>query len=721
MIEKACGCGCCGAAAAPAGAVPAAEEGMSVYLLGGLDCADCAAKLEKRIASLAGVRQAKVNFATAKLAVAHTLSDAAIIKAVEGAGYRARRAGAPEEAPPGWRRDSRTLATLASGLLLAAAAGSDLLGAAPAWTASVYALAALTGGGHAARSGLSGLKSLSLDMNFLMTVAVIGAAAIGEWSEGATVAFLFSLGNTLQTYTLDKTRRAVRALMELAPSEATVLAGGIEERRPVAAIVPGSVILVRPGERVALDGIVRDGHSAVDEAALTGESLPVEKTAGDKVYAGTVNQHGVLAIEVAKPAADSTLAKIMHLVEEAQAQRAPSQQFVDKFARYYTPAVLTAAAAIMLLPWLAFAQPFAPWFYKGLVLLVISCPCALVISTPVSVVAAIGNASKRGVLIKGGAYLEKLGSLRAVAFDKTGTFTHGRPRVTDVIPLDGLAAADLLALAAAVEKWSEHPVARAIVAAAAGRELKPAAAFRALVGRGAQAEVDGAVVYVGNARLFVDLGHSLAQHEAVLAGLEAAGKTAMLVGTAETILGVVAVADTLRADSAAAVAALRRAGIGHVAMLTGDNRRAADAVAASIKLDGAYSELMPADKVRVVRDLAGRYGGVAMVGDGVNDAPALASADVGVAMGAAGSDAALETADIALMADDLGKLAYVIRLSRKTVAVIKENIAFAVAVKAVFIALTFAGLANLWLAVFADTGAALLVTLNGMRLMRELG
>ncbi len=719
MIERACGCGGCGAAVEAAGAVPV-EEGMSVYLLGGLDCADCAAKLEKRIAALAGVRQATVNFATAKLAVAHTLSDQAIIKAVERAGYSARRADAPAEPAPNWRREPRTLATLASGLLLAVAAGLDLLDAATAWTAPVYTLAALAGGWHAARSGLSGLKSLTLDMNFLMTVAVIGAAALGEWSEGATVAFLFSLGNTLQTYTLAKTRRAVRALMELAPSEATVLAGGAEERLAVTAIAPGSVIVVRPGEKVALDGVVRNGHSAVDEAALTGESLPVEKTAGDTVYAGTVNQYGVLEVEVVKPAADSTLAKIMHLVEEAQAQRAPSQQFVDKFARYYTPAVLTAAAAVMVMPWLAFGQPFAPWFYKGLVLLVISCPCALVISTPVSIVAAIGNASKRGVLIKGGAYLEKLGALRAVAFDKTGTLTRGRPQVTDVIPLGGLAADQLLALAAAVEKWSEHPIARAIAAAAAGLELKPASAFRALVGRGAQAEVNGAVVYVGNARLFAELGHGIARQEAVLASLEAAGKTAMLVGTAEALYGVIAVADTLRDDSAAAVAALRRAGVGHVAMLTGDNRRAAAAVAARLKLDGVYSELMPADKVRAVKDLAGRYGGVVMVGDGVNDAPALAAADVGVAMGVAGSDAALETADIALMADDLGKLAYVIRLSRKTLTIIKENIVFAVAVKAVFVVLTFAGFANLWLAVFADTGASLLVTLNGMRLMRKL-
>ncbi len=719
MIEKACGCGCCGAAAATAGAAPA-EEGMSVYLLGGLDCADCAAKLEKRIAALAGVRQATVNFATAKMAVAHTLSDAAIIKTVERAGYRARRADAPTDHASGWRRDPRTLATLASGLLLAAAVGLDILGAAAGWTAAAYALAALAGGWHAARTGLSGLRSLTFDMNFLMTVAVIGAAAIGEWSEGAMVAFLFSLGNTLQTYTLDKTRRAVRALMELAPSEATVLDGDAEERRAVAAISPGSVIVVRPGERIALDGVVSDGHSAVDEAALTGESLPVEKKAGDAVYAGTLNQYGVLAIEVTKAAADSTLAKIMHLVEEAQSQRAPSQQFVDKFARYYTPAVLTAAAAVMVLPWLAFGQPFAPWFYKGLVLLVISCPCALVISTPVSVVAAIGNASRRGVLIKGGAYLEKLGTLRAVTFDKTGTLTHGRPRVTDAIPLGGLTCEQLLALAAAVEKWSEHPVAQAIVTAAAGLELKPAAAFRALVGQGAQAEVEGTVVYVGNARLFTGLGHDLARHEAVLAGLEEAGKTAMLVGTAEIIYGVVAVADTLRDDSADAIAALRRAGVAHVAMLTGDNRRSAEAVAACLKLDGVHSELMPADKVRVVKDLADRYGGVAMVGDGVNDAPALAAADIGVAMGVVGSDAALETADIALMADDLGKLAYVIRLSRKTVAVIKENIIFAIAVKAVFVVLTFAGLTNLWLAVFADTGASLLVTLNGMRLMRKL-
>lgn len=718
MADKNCGCSCCGAVAAPAPAAPPEPGGVSVFFLGGLDCADCAAKLEKKIAALAGVSAAAVNFAAGKLMVTHTISDEAIIRAVGQAGYQARRAVTPMGPAAGWRRDPRTLATVVSGALLAAAAVLDASGAAPA--APFYALAALAGGWHAAKSGLYGLRSLSLDMNFLMAVAVAGAAAIGEWSEGATVAFLFSFGNTLQTYTMDKTRRAIRALMALAPAEATVVRGGAELRLPVAAVAVGETIVVRPGERIALDGVVTDGCSAVDEAAITGESLPVEKTIGDAVYAGAVNGHGVLNIEVTRPAADSTLARIMHLVEEAQAQRAPSQQFVDVFAKYYTPAVLAAAVGVMALPWLAFGQPFAPWFYKGLVLLVISCPCALVISTPVSVVAAIGNASKRGVLIKGGAFLEKLGAVKAVAFDKTGTLTHGRPAVTDVIPLNGVDADAVLAVAAAVERWSEHPVARAVTDRAAGLAVPPVTGFKALVGQGARAEVDGETVYVGSARLFAGLGHDPAAHEAVLAGLEADGKTVMLVGTARVVLGVVAVADTPREDGGKAVAALRRAGVAHVTMLTGDNRRVAEAVAGRLDIDEVYSELLPGDKAAAVRDLAGRYGAVVMVGDGVNDAPALAAADVGIAMGVAGTDAALETADVALMADDLGKLAYAVTLGRKTVAVIKQNIAFAIAVKVLFLALTFAGLANLWLAVFADMGASLIVTLNGMRLMRRL-
>lgn len=697
----------------------------SVYRIEGMDCADCAAKLEKKILALTGVRIASVNFGAGKMTVEHSLTDNDIIKAVQTAGYQAvcdngmaSRPGALLAGP--WWRKPRSLATIASGILLVTGILMEWLEASDHISISFYLAAMIVGGYHVAKSGLYGLKSMTMDTNFLMTIAAIGAMSIGEWSEGATVVFLFSLGNALQAYTLDKTRESIRALMELAPREALVLRNGVELRLPVEEIVIGDMIIVKPGERIAMDGKVLSGISTVNQAPITGESMPVDKSVGDSVYAGTVNEQGALEIEVTKLAADSTLAKIMHMVEEAQAEKAPMQQFVDVFAKYYTPAVILAALGLMVIPSLIFSQPFDIWFYRALVLLVISCPCALVISTPVSIVSGIGNASRRGVLIKGGAHLEQMGRIKSIAFDKTGTLTIGKPVVTDVIPFGNMEQDVLLQLTAAVEKWSEHPLAQAIVAKTNGTSVKQATHFKALVGRGAQADVDGQTIYVGNRRLFEEIGHVLTLYEDRLVALEQQGKTVMLAGSDREILGVIAVADTLRENSAQALTSLRLAGVQNVAMLTGDNQRVAATIAAKLHIDSFYSELLPEDKVSVIKELAYHYGSVAMVGDGVNDAPALATADVGIAMGVAGSDTALETADIALMSDDLSKLAYVVMLSRKTVAIIKQNITFSLVVKLLFVLGTFAGFVNLWLAVLADTGASLLVTLNGMRLAREI-
>ncbi|KAB2889613.1 MAG: cadmium-translocating P-type ATPase [Desulfobulbaceae bacterium] len=695
----------------------------TVFRISGMDCVDCAEKLEKRISAMPGVRTASVNFGAAKLTVEHKIADSLIIQAVKQAGYKAHKVNKTDRQPLGksiWWKNTRLLTTIVSGVVLAIAAILDWTGIANTFVIPLYALATVVGGFHSAKSGYYSLRSLSLDMNFLMTVAVIGAAAIGEWSEGAAVAFLFSFGNTLQAYTLDKTRQSIRSLMELAPPEALVRRGKEEVRLHVEEIVVGDIVIIKPGERIAMDGIVLRGISAVNQAAITGESIPVEKTTGDSVYAGTMNEHGGLEIEVTKTADNSTLARISHLVEEAQGQKAPSQQFVEVFAKYYTPLVLVAAAGIMVLPWLLFQQPFAPWFYNGLVLLVISCPCALVISTPVSIVSAIGNASRRGVLIKGGAYLEQMGTIKAVAFDKTGTLTQGRPEVTDIVATHGYTDSEILRLAASIEKWSEHPLAQAVVKRANGLELKTAIHFKALVGRGAQAQVDGQMMYIGNLRLFDELGFDLAQHEDRLADLELQGKTVILLGAQKSIYGMIAVADTLREDSRAALEALHRTGVKHISMLTGDNERVASAIAGKLELDDYYSELLPEDKVATIKKIVGKYGNVVMVGDGVNDAPALAVSTVGVAMGVAGSDVALETADVALMTDDLSKLAYIIKLSHKTLAIIKQNIAFSILIKIIFLVLLPLGLGNLWLAVFADTGASLLVTLNGMRLMRRL-
>lgn len=701
------------------------QEGLhkTVFRITGMDCGDCAAKLENKIAALPGVRSATINFGAGKMTVEHAILDAAIIRAIKLAGYSADKVEKIFRQPlvkPIWWKNARTLATISSGILLAVATGSDWLGMSERIVILLYALTVIVGGFYVAIRGLYSLRSFSLDMNFLMTTAIIGAAAIGEWGEGATVAFLFSFGNTLQTYTMEKTRRSIQTLMELAPPEALVKRNRQEIRLPVEDIVVGDTIIVKPGERIAMDGIVCGGASAVNQATITGESIPIEKTAGDPVYAGTVNEHGALEIRVTKSVADSTLAKISHLVEEAQGQKAPSQQFVDVFAQYYTPLVLVAAVGVMVLPWLAFHQPFAPWFYNGLVLLVISCPCALVISTPVSIVSAIGNASRHGVLIKGGAYLEQMGSIKAIAFDKTGTLTKGRPTVTDIVLANGFSETEFLEIAGGIEKWSEHPLAHAVVDRAKGLALKPATLFKALAGRGTQAEVEGQTVYIGNLRLFIELGHDSVKFGADLADLEQQGKTVMLMGTQEFIYGMIAVADTLRENSKDAIKALHGAGMKHISMLTGDNDRVADAIARKLDLDDFYSELLPEDKVAAVKKIAREYGNVVMVGDGVNDAPALAMATVGIAMGVAGSDTALETADVALMTDDLGKLPYIIKLSHKTVAIIKQNISFSLLIKMIFLVFLMFGKGNLWLAVFADMGASLLVTLNGMRLMRRL-
>lgn len=694
-----------------------------VFLISGMDCGDCAANLERRLAAVPKIRSATVSFALGKLIIEHSLADAEIVRLVQQAGFGAvreeNRRRAAVDAP--WWKNYRTVATMVSGVLLVVATGMDWTATAARATDYLFGLAAIIGGFHAARSGIYGLRSLTFDMNFLMTVAIIGAAAIGEWNEGAAVAFLFSLGNTLQSYTLDRTRQSIRSLMELAPPEATVKRGTSEMRLPVEEIAVGEVIIVRPGERIAMDGVIRSGASAINEATITGESIPVEKSEGDRVYAGTLLAHGALEITVTRSADESTIARITHLVEEAQAAKAPAQQFVDVFASYYTPLVLIAAAGVMLVPWLLFEQPFAPWFYNGLVLLVISCPCALVISTPVSIVAAIGNASRHGVLIKGGVYLEQMGVIRAIAFDKTGTLTQGRPLVTDIIPGAGCTETEVLRTAAAVEKWSEHPLAKAIVERTGGMEGLPVSTnFKALVGRGAQAEVEGRTVFIGNLRLFEERGIELTEFRQTLGELEQGGKTVMLLGEGDRILGMIAVADAIREDSRQAVRDLHQAGIRHVTMLTGDNSRVAAAIAARIDLDAFYSDLLPEDKVAAVKKIATKFDKVVMVGDGVNDAPALATASIGVAMGVAGSDVALDTADIALMTDDLGKLSYLVRLSRKTMAIIRQNIGFSILVKTIFLLSLVLGMANLWLAVFADVGASLLVTLNGMRLMRRI-
>lgn len=694
----------------------------SVFRLSGLDCADCAVKLEKKVRGVAGVSAVSVNFGASKMTVEHTAPIESILKAVDEAGYGAELEGAgkrPEEVSF-WKRNRRALLTVVSGVALGAGFVLSLLGIEEKFLFPFYLLAMVSGGFYVGRSAYYALRSFNLDMNFLMSVAAIGAAFIGEWVEGATVVFLFSLGNTLQALTMDKTRRSIQALMDLSPKEALVKRNGKEFRLPVEEIQVGDVIIVKPGERIAMDGVVLQGSSGVNQAPITGESMPVEKKPGDEVYAGTINERGALEVEVTKLVEDTTLAKIINLVEEAQAQKAPSQQFVDVFARYYTPAVIVAAVGIAVIPPLFLGLSFSEWFYKALVLLVIACPCALVISTPVSIVSAIGNAARNGVLIKGGAYLEEAGALNVIAFDKTGTLTTGQPAVTDLVVVKEMPGKEILGLAAAIETRSQHPLGEAIVrhAREQGLAIPEAADFESITGKGAKATIDGKPYYIGNPRLFDELGLEVMPVWPRLERLQGDGKTAMLVGTDKEIIGIIAVADRVRENSKPALAGLKKAGIRKLVMLTGDNEGTARAIARELGIDEFKAELLPENKLETIKGLTREYGKVAMVGDGVNDAPALAAANVGIAMGVAGTDTALETADIALMADDLTKLPYAMQLSRKALAVIKQNIFFSLVVKGAFIVLTFMGFSTLWMAVFADTGAALLVIANGMRLLR---
>ena len=634
---------------------------------------DCAAKFERDVAAIPGVTRAELNFTAAKLTVEGS-ADLAQVTATGKAHNVTIRPdkAAPEPSGSIWQTNPHLLPTVAAFTAIMAAYVLERLADGPA-VVGLYAAAILIGGLSTFRKGIRNIGKLEFDMNALMAIAVVGAAAIGEWGEGAVVAGLFRVSEMLETYTMDRARQSIRALMAIAPKVARIRRpSGGDAEIPVEEVQVGDTLIVRPGEKLAMDGQITMGRSAINQAAITGESIPADKGPGDEVFAGTLNGEGALEVRVTKLVDDTTLAKVIHLVEEAQAQRAPTQTFVDRFARIYTPAVMALAAVIMVAPPLLLGAAWQDWIYRGLSLLVVACPCALVISTPVSIVAAISNAARNGVLIKGGAHLERAASLQVIAFDKTGTLTRGQPEVTDVYPLSGRhTPSELLCLASAVEEWSEHPLARAVLRRTdCGHTAHGAVDFTAIAGRGARATLTGQELYVGSPTLFrQELGLDLADAESLVERWQNEGKTVMLVGTATELYGAVAVADTPRADSAAAVAGLKRAGIATTVMLTGDNTATGRAIGAAIGVDEVRAELMPQAKVTAVRELAARHGAVGMVGDGVNDAPALAAASVGIAMGGAGTDVALETADIALMGDDLSKLPFTIALSRATLRV----------------------------------------------------
>ncbi len=694
-----------------------------------MDCDEEIALIRARLGPMPGVDDLSFNLVSQKLTVMHRSSPEALAAALRDIHMTPRTEKVEQEAPPlsFWQRRQRLILTAGSGLLTLVGFALALAGAGRAVSWPLYGAAILAGSWLVARKTWFALRSLSLDINALMSLAVIGALAIGDWLEGATVIALFALANLLESLSMERARRSIKALMDLSPPTARVRREGVERTVPVSEVQVGEVASVRPGERIPLDGTVIEGASAVDQSSITGESMPVDKGVGDELYGGTINGQGYLELRVSRPAADTALARIIHGVEEAQSRKAPSQSFVDRFARIYTPAVVLAALLLAVLPPLAGGQPWGVWFYRALVLLVVACPCALVISTPVTIASGLARATREGILIKGGIHLEGLAGIRAFAFDKTGTLTVGRPRVSGVHPLASAQAdgggqgpdgqTEVLAAAAAVEARSEHPLAGAILAFARGRGLAvpEAGEFQSLPGRGASAVLDGRRLFVGNHRLFEEMGWCTPRVEQLLERLQSEGQTAVLVGREGVVLGAVAVADQPREQARRALAELKQAGVRRIVMLTGDNRAAARAVAAELGVDEVRAELLPQDKVEAVRELASRHGGAAMVGDGVNDAPALTAATVGIAMGAAGADAVLETADVALMSDDLMRLPLAVRLSRRVGGIVRQNILFALLVKLVFIALTPLGFTSLWLAVAADMGASLLVIFNGLR------
>jgi Cd2+/Zn2+-exporting ATPase len=707
--------------------VPACEvceiHAESVFKIEGMDCHEEVAILERRLKKLSGLEALDADVLGQRLKIkydAAKLSTSAIAEAVAQTGMRA---WLEHEQPVGRapRAATRFTFVVISGVALAAGMVMDLARIDQRFAVAVYALAIGAGGVYSVRRAIHAARSLALDINVLMLVAVCGAMVLGQWSEGAAVVFLFALAQLLEARAMERARGAIRALMDLAPIEAIRIRGGVEERVPVDDVRVGDRVLVRPGEKIPLDGRITDGRSAVNQAPVTGESLPVDKGPGDEVFAGTINGRGALEVIVERLRGDSTIARIIHLVEHAQAERAPSQTFVERFARVYTPAVLILAVLIGVVPPTLGTGAWGDWIYRALVLLVISCPCALVISTPVSVVSALAAAARKGVLIKGGAHLERLAGVRCVAFDKTGTLTRGELHVVGVAPVNGGSAERILQLAASIESRSEHPIGRAILARALDEQLalEPVQQFEALPGLGAEALVGESTVLVGSHRLFEERGICSAEVHARVEAFGADGRSLVMVGASGSPVGVIGVADRPREAARDTVQMLRDHGVTHVALLTGDHEPAARTLASAVGVDEVRSGLLPQDKVAAVRALRDQHGTTAMIGDGVNDAPALAAADVGIAMGAAGSDAALETADVALMADELLKIPYALRLSRATLRNIRANIAFSIALKAAFLVMAVLGVATLWMAVVADMGASLIVIANALRLLRE--
>jgi Cd2+/Zn2+-exporting ATPase len=720
----------------------------STYHVTGLDCIEEVKALRQTVGTLDGVSNIEFNLMKGTFQVFfenEPLSDATIIQAIKTAGFD----GTPINIEKGtpfktsidcsfWNRRGRLVLCVSSGVLcllgflahvflhngfIHALAGNEAGQSHnfPFISIILFVSAAIAGGFYILPKAFLAIRRLQPDMNLLMTIAAIGAMAIGEWFEAATVTFLFALSLLLESWSVGRARKAVEELLNLSPATARCrnLANGTLIERPIEEVLLETVILVKPGERFPLDGVITEGSTTVNQAPLTGESIPVSREKGEEVYAGTINETGSVEVRTTRLATDTRLAHIIHLVEEAQSRRAPSEQWVETFARYYTPLMMVASIVVAVVPPLVFGGHWSEWFYQALVLLVIACPCALVISTPVSIVAALTSAARAGVLIKGGAYLEVAAKIKVIAFDKTGTITQGHPEVQTIVALNQHTERELLERAAALESHSDHPLAKAIMRRAVeeGVSIPEASDYSIIKGKGAEAVVFGRPFWLGNHRLMHEKGtESSPAHEAADA-MEDAGHSVVAIGTDNHICGVISVADSIRPEASKTLRMLKEVGILRTVLLTGDNQGTANAVGKEVGIDEVFAELLPEDKMKAVEDLIQRYGSTAMVGDGINDAPALATATLGIAMGGIGTDAAIETADIALMSDDITKIPWLIGHAKRTLRVIRQNIAFALCVKAIFMALALAQLATLWMAIAADMGASLIVIFNALRLL----
>ena len=717
---------CCSGTPAPTlvklGQAPTASSRLSTFRIEAMDCPTEQTLIQNKLGKLAGVQQLEFNLINRILGVTHDLPNTApIIEAVKSLGMQADpvEEGTPAAEPPA-KKHWWPLAVSGVGAL-----GAEVLhftNAAPTWVIAMVALVSILSGGLTTyKKGWIALKNLNLNINALMSIAVTGAVLIGQWPEAAMVMFLFTVAELIEAKSLDRARNAISGLMQMTPERATVRqADGSWVELEVNNIELGAIVRVKPGERIGLDGDVTAGTSTIDQAPITGESLPVEKTVGDKVFAGTINQAGSLEYQVTAAANNSTLARIIHAVEQAQGARAPTQRFVDSFSKLYTPAVFLLALGVAVIPPLFMAAAWFDWIYRALVLLVVACPCALVISTPVTIVSGLAAAARKGILIKGGVYLEGGHKLNYLALDKTGTITHGKPVQTDYLVLVPDVEARVQALAAGLAARSDHPVSLAIANAAVDKSLPVHLVdnFEALAGRGVRGDINGETYHLGNHRLVEDLGLCSPALEDKLFALEKQGKSVVLLLDKSGPLALFAVADTVKDSSREAIEQLHELGI-KTLMLTGDNTHTAQAIAAQVGIDQAQGDLLPTDKLLAIEALYGQGHRVGMVGDGINDAPALARAEIGFAMAAAGTDTAIETADVALMDDDLRKIPAFIRLSRQTSSILRQNIALALVIKAIFLVVTFLGLATMWMAVFADMGVALLVVFNGLRLLRK--